>query len=671
MRKVAFAIVFFLFQSSFLCAQKSVVDSLQLLLPFTKDTAKVSLLNKLSGLVATADAKKSLEYSQEALGLAQELNSKNGIALSYRSLGISWLYNNDHPQAIENILRSAQLAMDNQQWELAIQNYLNLAGMYCSVFGNYVKGMEFYTKALQVCESKNATFKIYDAYMGIAYIYHHQHENEKALDYYMKALVYLEKNNDFNSLGILYQNIGEHYVEMKKYDQAQSYLEKSLKAFKKGGSKGGTITTLAMLSDVYRQLGLLNKALAGDMEAIAISKTVSYERAKYYAYNSVGKTYYEMKAYEKSKSYLEQAIVIAEKIKMNEEMRDTYLSLAKVSEKLSNHIDAYQYQQLHTAYADSVRSKERTSQLAEMEVRFESERKEKENQLLKKDNDLNRLYISIITISFISVVVIGFLFFNRQRLKIKSTQALMETEKKLLEAEAKNTQLKHAEKLKREFNQQLADVEMKALKAQMNPHFIFNSLNSINWYIIKSESEKASLYLTKFSKLIRLILDNSNHKIISLDQELSALKLYLDLEVLRFNEKFTYSISIQPDLNPLSIGVPPMIIQPFVENAIWHGLLHKEAVGKLDIEIHRMEGGVKCVITDNGIGRKKAAEMKSKTADKDKSYGMKITGDRLNMLNRESKVSSVEIIDLEDTHGEPLGTQVIVKILSAEIEPEF
>jgi sensor histidine kinase YesM len=119
------------------------------------------------------------------------------------------------------------------------------------------------------------------------------------------------------------------------------------------------------------------------------------------------------------------------------------------------------------------------------------------------------------------------------------------------------------------------------------------------------------------------------------------------------------------------VGVPPMIIQPFVENAIWHGLLHKEEVGKLDIEITRMEGGVKCVITDNGIGRKKAAEMKSKTADKDKSYGMKITGDRLNMLNRESIVSSVEIIDLEDVEGQPLGTQVIVKILSAEIEPEF
>jgi sensor histidine kinase YesM len=232
-------------------------------------------------------------------------------------------------------------------------------------------------------------------------------------------------------------------------------------------------------------------------------------------------------------------------------------------------------------------------------------------------------------------------------------------------------QIKQAEKLKTEFTQQLADMEMKVLKAQMNPHFIFNSLNSINWYILKSESEKASLYLTKFSKLIRLILDNSTHKIISLDKELAALKLYLDMEVLRFNEKFKYSISVSEGLNPLSIGVPPMILQPFVENAIWQGLQHRESEGNIAIEVNRMNGGIKYVITDNGLGRKDTNEANSKTADKAKTSGIKANGDRLDMLNRESNVTSVETVELENHEGEPLGTQVIVKILSAELEPEF
>jgi sensor histidine kinase YesM len=232
-------------------------------------------------------------------------------------------------------------------------------------------------------------------------------------------------------------------------------------------------------------------------------------------------------------------------------------------------------------------------------------------------------------------------------------------------------QIKHHELVKREFSQKLADMEMKVLKAQMNPHFIFNSLNAINWYILKSETDKASFYLTKFSKLIRLILDNSNQKAISLDQELTALKLYLEMEALRFNEKFSYAISVDSELNPLSIGVPPLVIQPFVENAIWQGLLHKEADGKIEIQVNRMPGGLKYVITDNGIGRKKSSELKSKAADEDKASGMKVNSDRLAILNRESNIRSVETIDLENAQGEPLGTQVIIKMLSAEIEPEF
>jgi sensor histidine kinase YesM len=143
------------------------------------------------------------------------------------------------------------------------------------------------------------------------------------------------------------------------------------------------------------------------------------------------------------------------------------------------------------------------------------------------------------------------------------------------------------------------------------------------------------------------------------------------MEALRFNEKFSYSISIDKDLNPLSIGVPPMVIQPFVENAIWQGLLHKGSDGKIEIKVDRMSGGLKYIITDNGIGRKKASEMKSTAADEDKAFGMKVNGDRLTILNRESNITSVETIDLKNQEGLPQGTQVIVKMLSAELEPEF
>jgi hypothetical protein len=232
-------------------------------------------------------------------------------------------------------------------------------------------------------------------------------------------------------------------------------------------------------------------------------------------------------------------------------------------------------------------------------------------------------------------------------------------------------QVRKEEKIKREYNKKIADVEMKALRAQMNPHFIFNSLNSINRYIIKSEPEKAALYLTKFSKLIRLILDRSNFKIVSLSNEINALKLYIDLEALRFNGKFSYSINLNGGIDPETVGVPPMIIQPYVENAIWHGLLHKDSFGNLDISFEKETVGIKCVIVDNGIGRKRAEELNSKSVNKEKSFGMKITHERLNLLSEESAASFVDIVDLTDNLGNSLGTKVIIKILSTSLEPEY
>jgi ligand-binding sensor domain-containing protein/putative methionine-R-sulfoxide reductase with GAF domain len=215
-----------------------------------------------------------------------------------------------------------------------------------------------------------------------------------------------------------------------------------------------------------------------------------------------------------------------------------------------------------------------------------------------------------------------------------------------------------------ETQQKMADVEMQALRAQMNPHFIFNCLNSINRYIVKSDQATASLYLTKFAKLIRLILDNSNSKNIILSNELDALKLYIDMEALRFDKKFSYRISVDDNVPADSIEVPPLIIQPYVENAIWHGLLHKQTVGHLTIHISLPGNNMlQCVIEDNGIGRAKARELRSKSATTKKSLGMKLTESRLALLNKHAELNaSVEIIDLVEPTNEAAGTKVILSI---------
>ena len=160
-----------------------------------------------------------------------------------------------------------------------------------------------------------------------------------------------------------------------------------------------------------------------------------------------------------------------------------------------------------------------------------------------------------------------------------------------------------------DIKQKATEMEMQALRAQMNPHFIFNSLNSINRFILQNNRAQASEYLTKFSKLVRMILQNSQASLISLESELESLNLYLDLEAVRFEQRFAYKISYPKDLDIEVLKVPPLVIQPFTENAIWHGLMHKEENGQLDIDISEEDDHIYFKITDNGIGRKKAAEL--------------------------------------------------------------
>ena len=237
-------------------------------------------------------------------------------------------------------------------------------------------------------------------------------------------------------------------------------------------------------------------------------------------------------------------------------------------------------------------------------------------------------------------------FFTQKHLSILTTIASL-CANKIIRARSEEEK-RQAEMILLDAQKKMADMEMQALRAQMNPHFIFNCLNSINRYIVKSDQATASLYLTRFAKLIRLILENSNAKNVILSNELEALKLYIEMEALRFDKKFNYKIIVADNVNPDSIEVPPLIIQPYVENAIWHGLLHKENGGQLNLSVTMLnENMLECIIEDNGVGRAKAKELKSKSATTRKSLGMKLTEGRISLLNKHTELNaSVDIIDL-------------------------
>ncbi|MEM6630355.1 MAG: histidine kinase [Bacteroidota bacterium] len=218
---------------------------------------------------------------------------------------------------------------------------------------------------------------------------------------------------------------------------------------------------------------------------------------------------------------------------------------------------------------------------------------------------------------------------------------------------------KEREALRSAFNRELMEMKLSALRSQMNPHFLFNSLNSIKHFIIKNKPKAASRYLSKFSQLMRLILQNSQTALIPLSNELKALELYMELEQLRFEKKFTYTIAVDPSINQDEWEIPPMVLQPYVENAIWHGLLHKDSEGTIHIDLRSQAETLEISIEDNGIGRAKAKQLKSRSATKNKSYGMQITSERLKMIEVQHNIKThIEIIDLMDETENPMGTRV-------------
>jgi len=215
-------------------------------------------------------------------------------------------------------------------------------------------------------------------------------------------------------------------------------------------------------------------------------------------------------------------------------------------------------------------------------------------------------------------------------------------------------------KIKNELEQKTMQIEMMALRSQMNPHFLFNSLNSIRYMVMVNDNENATDYLSKFSKLLRMILSHSERNVIRLAEELSALRLYLDIEKRRFGDNFSYSIMMDEQIEAEALQIPPMLLQPFVENAIWHGLMPSTKTDKrTEVFIKKINDTlVEFLIKDNGVGRIKANELKEKSFKQHQSKGTEITNQRVDLFNR--NYTNKIVISVNDLYEQnvPVGTMV-------------
>lgn len=226
------------------------------------------------------------------------------------------------------------------------------------------------------------------------------------------------------------------------------------------------------------------------------------------------------------------------------------------------------------------------------------------------------------------------------------------------------SQIKEREAIKTTLNKRIAEVKMEALRSQMNPHFIFNALTSINLFILKNDTETASFYLNKFSRLMREVLDHSRSDLITVEEELNTLKTYIEIEKMRFRNAFNFDLDVQPTARISTIQVPPLIIQPYVENAIWHGLKHKkDGDAILKIAIFEDSEYFYIIVEDNGVGRTKTLELKKNNTNQHTSHGLNVTEERIKQYSEAHFVeASVETIDLMNDNQQPIGTRIVFKI---------
>lgn len=426
--------------------------------------------------------------------------------------------------------------------------------------------------------------------------------------------------------------------------------------------------------NLYLAMGDNKKALTYFKQGYKNSLHNSYEIGHTMHANALATVYLNLKDFAKAINYAHEALTVSKKMHALLQERNAVGTLCKVYEAKKNYTKAYYYNQLYKSLNDSLVPEEYRRKLSLIQVRDQLELQTKEAQLLSKQNQLNQQQIKIqesslkrrslllyIFIAAMFTMVLILILVNRN-IKLKRRKAELHQLMDQVSAQQKLTELE----------KEKVNLEMQALRTQMNPHFIFNCLSSINRFILINKIDEASDYLTKFSRLIRMALHNSEKSLITLESELEAIRLYLDLERLRFKNAFDYSITFVNTIDINAIHIPPMLIQPFAENAIWHGLMHKKGSGHLEIQLCAEDKILTCTIIDNGVGRNMAATFNSRSAEKNKSMGVEITAGRLALLNKSKNESAVfNIEDLIDEEGNGCGTKVVLKMPFKELTEVF
>jgi tetratricopeptide (TPR) repeat protein len=560
---------------------------------------------------------------------------------------------------------------------------LNAMGEYCRNTSQYDKAILYHEKALAQAEvANNKQLRVRSLNM-LGVVYRRIDDIRKALDYHQEALAIAEsiENKDIEakkSIAVSLNSMGNIFLVLEQYDLAIQRFTRSMKIEESVGNKLGLAINYHNIGYAKEATGDLegalvdykeslryNNAIDSDLGRVICNNTIgriyikqkkyqeaidiissTFEKAKGLrdkfhlsgVYTNLGWAYLEMKNYPQAKKYLNEGLELSKEFNLKSAIAESYDRLAVLAAEEREYKKAFDYQKIAYELNEEITNEKNFKYVNDLIVKYDTkkfntqiENLVKENATVKQTLKRNK------SIWITSNVVFAFLAIM---IYILYRQRLLNNEKKIL------------------------TLEQDMLRSQMNPHFVFNSLNSIKQYIISNEQKNAVHYLNKFAKLIRKILDASRVKVVSLSDELDTMDLYMSIENIRFSNEINFEVLVDKDIDLEQIKIPSLVLQPFLENALWHGLSSKKGEKNIKLSVSKTKDDfVTIAITDNGIGREAAQQIAKNKIVKRKSIGIALTKNRLaNFVKDFKNTFSVHFLDLKDQYENPEGTEVVLNI---------
>jgi tetratricopeptide (TPR) repeat protein len=525
--------------------------------------------------------------------------------------------NYTNPEGAVDYVEEAIDIANRMNWQKGKALALRQKGNLYYVMANNLQALDAYQQALKISQNLNDKTLEAGLYSNLGNIYADLKEYDKALEKYRSFLSTSEKlgqkSNQIRGL----TNIGIVYNDMDKFSEGITYLQKALSLAREEKNEFFIAAIINNLGLAYKRLKAYKKSLDYYQEAAEIAKKIKNKYIEASALNSIGSVNILLENYDVASINGKRALKLAKEVDAVEWQADSYKVLSTVYEHKGDTKKALSAYKNYIQLKDSVLNEEKKSELTRKDMQYTLEKQKAVAKLeIERQRFIKNMAIFGGGLLFLMTGV-GYILYKRRRDAIE--------EKKVAD-----------------FNTKVAEIELKALRSQMNPHFIFNSLNSISDYMAKHDLETATNYLVKFSKLTRAILENSEKKWISLENDLELTALYIQIEALRLKNKLSYKIDVDKNIAIENTLVPPLILQPFIENSIWHGIAPKKSIGHIQIKIKKEEKMLVCIVEDDGIGRKKVNHSKQKN----NSMGIKITKSRLEIINQLKKTNGrLEMFD--------------------------